>query len=179
MNDKLKRRLKKLLALAERGVDGEKETAQRMLDKTLEKHGLTLDDLEGEEMSTVWFRYQVGPHRKELLIQLLAKIIGKDVYLLRSSSKQRQVGVICTEYQRVQIELSHKIYERAFAREVQLAYTAFISCNELYATDYTDEELTAHYGEQTPQQEQDSRDANRRAMQMDPTSVLQGIENKS
>lgn len=43
MNDEnVKARIRKLLALAERGVGGEKETANRMLNKMLDRHGMTL-----------------------------------------------------------------------------------------------------------------------------------------
>ena len=43
-----KERLKKLYALALRGVGGEKEQAQAILDKLLKKYAMTLDDLDDE-----------------------------------------------------------------------------------------------------------------------------------
>nr|DAU15145.1 MAG TPA: Protein of unknown function (DUF2786) [Caudoviricetes sp.] len=50
MKEKTIARIKKLQALAERGVGGEKETAQRMLDKMLKENGITtLKELENEE----------------------------------------------------------------------------------------------------------------------------------
>ena len=52
MEEKTKERLKKLQALAERGVGGEKETAQRKLEQLLKANSLTLDDLETEKKTT-------------------------------------------------------------------------------------------------------------------------------
>ncbi len=107
INPKLERRLKKLLALAERGVGGEKENAQRMLDKLLELEGLTLDDICEDVKTDVWFRYKPGPHNKQLLIQTLRSVIGSKRVIWTSKYKQRQIGCECTEYERLQIEMAH------------------------------------------------------------------------
>lgn len=172
MDDKLKRRLQKLLNLAERGVDGEKETAQRMLDKTLAVNGLTVEDITADEKSTVWFRYQVGPHRKELLFQIAATICGYNVQVCSNKNKQRQLGVECTEYERIQIELSHKIYERAFKKEIELAFKAFVDVNNLYPSDVPD----SH--EFSQEEKADYWEAEKRASNMSATPVYQALENK-
>ena len=50
MEEKTIQRIKKLQALAERGVGGEKETAAKMLQRLLEKNGIsTLEGLEKDE----------------------------------------------------------------------------------------------------------------------------------
>lgn len=41
-DDKVKAKLRKLIALAERGIGGEKENASRVLQKLLDRHGLAL-----------------------------------------------------------------------------------------------------------------------------------------
>lgn len=41
----MKERLRKIYELSVRGVDGERETAQRLLKNLLEKHGLSLSDI--------------------------------------------------------------------------------------------------------------------------------------
>ena len=47
MDEKTIQRIKKLQALAERGVGGEKDTAERMLQKMLERNGIkSLDELQ-------------------------------------------------------------------------------------------------------------------------------------
>ncbi len=50
MDEKTIQRIKKLQALAERGVGGEKDTAERMLQKMLKRNGIkSLDELQSEE----------------------------------------------------------------------------------------------------------------------------------
>jgi hypothetical protein len=50
MEEKTKQRIKKLQALAERGVGGEKDTAEKMLQKLLKKNGIsTLAELEEDK----------------------------------------------------------------------------------------------------------------------------------
>lgn len=44
--ESLRMKARKLAALAARGVDGERETAQRKLEAFLRQHGMTLDSLE-------------------------------------------------------------------------------------------------------------------------------------
>ena len=47
MDEKTIQRIKKLQTLAERGVGGEKDTAERMLQKMLERNGIkSLDELQ-------------------------------------------------------------------------------------------------------------------------------------
>lgn len=49
MEEKTLQRIKKLQALAERGVGGEKDTASKMLARLLEKNGInSLEELEAE-----------------------------------------------------------------------------------------------------------------------------------
>lgn len=78
MKEKTIARIKKLQALAERGVGGEKETAQRMLDKMLKENGITtLKELENEEYEYTLFSYN-GKHEIKLLRQCMYKVMGAD-----------------------------------------------------------------------------------------------------
>lgn len=54
LSDKTKDRIKKLQALAERGVGGEKETAKNKLEKLLKENGIiSLEELEGEQVAVI------------------------------------------------------------------------------------------------------------------------------
>lgn len=67
MDEKTIQRIKKLQALAERGVGGEKDTAAKMLQKMLEKNGISsLDELESEKYEYTLFSYR-GKHEIKLL----------------------------------------------------------------------------------------------------------------
>ncbi len=46
---------KKLKAHADRGFDGEKINAEKMLNRLLEKHGITIEDIEQDKKSDYFF----------------------------------------------------------------------------------------------------------------------------
>ncbi len=129
--DKLVRRLKKLLSLAERGVGGEKQNAQRMLDNLLEKHGINLCDITDDVTETHWFKYPRGDFNKRLLFQVIYAVCGKrDTWV--SKYRRYQVGVDCTEYERVQIKIQFEAYQQALESELNLAYEAFLQVNCIF-----------------------------------------------
>lgn len=51
-------KLKKLLALAERGCGGEAENARRLLEEHLRKYGMTLEDICENKTSRRTFKYR-------------------------------------------------------------------------------------------------------------------------
>lgn len=76
MDEKTIQRIKKLQALAERGVGGEKTTAQKKLAKLLKDNGInSLDELQKEEYEYTIFSYN-GKHEIKLLRQCMYKVMG-------------------------------------------------------------------------------------------------------
>ncbi len=137
MDKKLERRLKKLLALAERGIDGEKETAQRMLDNLLQKHNLSYSDLTVEHIDTHWFKHHKGVVYKKLMFQVMYAVCGKrDKW--KTKHKRYHVGVDCTEFERMQIEVKYSIYQKELKKELELSYDAFIQVNNVFPGDSED-----------------------------------------
>ena len=75
-DEKTIQRIKKLQALAERGVGGEKTTAQKKLAKLLKDNGInSLDELQKEEYEYTIFSYN-GKHEIKLLRQCMYKAMG-------------------------------------------------------------------------------------------------------
>lgn len=75
-----KERLKKLYALAMRGVGGEKETAQAILDKLLKKYAMTIDDLDEEVIQEYELEYH-GKEQDRILMQTVYKVTDeKDTF---------------------------------------------------------------------------------------------------
>ena len=75
MDEKTIQRIKKLQALAERGVGGEKTTAQKKLAKLLKDNGInSLDELQKEEYEYTIFSYN-GKHEIKLLRQCMYKVL--------------------------------------------------------------------------------------------------------
>ncbi len=78
-----KERLKKLYALAMRGVGGEKETAQAILDKLLKKYAMTIDDLDEEVIQEYELEYH-GKEQDRILMQTVYKVTDeKDTFACR------------------------------------------------------------------------------------------------
>lgn len=68
--------LKKIKALADRGVDGERESAQILLARLMEQYGISETDLEEERRETAWFRYSQETERR-LLNQIIYMVTGR------------------------------------------------------------------------------------------------------
>lgn len=137
MNEKTLQRLKKLQALAERGVGGEKTTAQAMLEKLLAKNGIeTLEELETEEVEYFLFSYK-GKHEITLLKQCMYKVIGaaagREYY--RSHGTRQKIGIYCTKAQKIEIELEFEFYRNVFYEELDNFMCAFIQAQKIFPTD--------------------------------------------
>lgn len=129
---KLKETLKKLKVLAERGVGGEKETAQRKLEKLMKQSGLTERDLKDEEVKYYLFNYHF-PHKKRLMYQLIYKTLGVDNFkLYHSKNTRNKVGAYCTPAQKLEIELDFDFYSALLDDEIETLMTAFIAKQDLY-----------------------------------------------
>lgn len=78
MDEKTQARIKKLQALAERGVGGEKETAARKLQELLKKNGISsVEELAQDEYIFTLFSYN-GVLGRKLLSQCIYKVMGYD-----------------------------------------------------------------------------------------------------
>ena len=131
IDEKVETRLRKLLALAERGRGGEKVNAKVILAILLKKHGLTLSDISDEEKSRCWFKYK-GKTQERLLAQVILKTAGRDVSLWERKPKGSKVGADVTKCQMVEIEMLFDIYKVALSEELDFAFEAFIHKNNIF-----------------------------------------------
>lgn len=78
--NRIKERLLKMYRLATDGVDGEKETAQKILEANLAKYGLTIDDLvESEDKKDIyWFTAKYQIEITGVKVERLQEINDKD-----------------------------------------------------------------------------------------------------
>ena len=135
MNRKLKERLNKLKNLAERGVGGEKETAEKKLSQLLKANGLTEKDLSEDRVDFYLFGY-VYPYRQKLLSQVIYKVLGPNNFsLYRSSGTRNKIGAYCTAAQKVEIELEFEFYSNLFDEELDTFVSAFIYKQDIYPKD--------------------------------------------
>jgi hypothetical protein len=71
--EKIKNRLRKLKALADRGIDGEADTAQRLLVEVAEKYGIILDEFDFETEEQIRFEIKLPKKwQRDIFRQIVA-----------------------------------------------------------------------------------------------------------
>ncbi|MDH1526736.1 hypothetical protein [Pseudomonas mosselii] len=143
IDQKVQDKLRKLQALADRGVGGEKVNAQRMLEKLLARNGLKLEDLADERRDTRWF-----PAPTKFDVRLAAQIMAKvcntdDPGVYRSKNRPKQVGVDVTPAEAIEFELHYDTLRKALTEHFKDAFSAFIQVNRLFSNLPSDESNSA------------------------------------
>lgn len=132
-----KEQLKKLYALALRGVDGEKEQARALLEKLLKKYAMSINDLDEEQIKEYRLTYH-GKEQRKLLIQTVYKVLGdtSSLFGLCYSGSGREcrtvLGIRCTEAQKVEIEFLFDFYTRVWEKERAALLEAFIQKHGIF-----------------------------------------------
>lgn len=130
-------RMKKILALARRGVGGEKATAESMLQRLMVKYNLTLADLEDQsaERTKHWFKCK-NKRERALLQQITAFVLQSrefDFWAARGVPGERAVSLTRLEF--AEVDVRYEACKRALKAELLKAearvYSAFIQANNL------------------------------------------------
>lgn len=136
MNEKYIELARKLKALADKGVGGEKTNAEKMLIDLMAKHKLTIADIDGEEIKEFFFN--IKDEFNDLFYQI-AKSVNRDMKIYRFPKKEvrqfRLKGnheIKCTVAEYIEIEQSFDIYSRLYQEELKVFYSAFIHANNIY-----------------------------------------------
>lgn len=129
---KLEARLRKLMALAERGEGGEKANAQRMLEKLLTNHGLTIDDLVDDRREIRWFPV-ANTYERKLAAQIMSKVCDSESPgLYRQKNKSKSIGVEVTPAEAIEFELHYDALRKAMLTHFDEAFSAFVQANRLF-----------------------------------------------
>lgn len=128
--------LKKIRALAERGVGGEADNAEEILRRLMEKYGVSEDELNEEERRRHDFEYH-GKEQEKILRQVVFKVTGGYAYNLVYNATGRKVktklGADCTAAEKVEIEFLFDFYTRLWERERAAFLSAFIQKHRIFA----------------------------------------------
>lgn len=81
--------LQKIKALADRGVEGERESAQAILSRLMEQYGISEAELEEDRRETAWFAYSQEIERR-LLAQIIYMVTGGFVLWVRGNVHRTQ-----------------------------------------------------------------------------------------
>lgn len=129
-------RMKKILALARRGVDGEKVTAEAMLAKLLAKYKMTIEDLEGEVHPTARYKFTFKTKMEaRLLVQIVASVLNTNSVNYWKHGQKKLRSFELTALQHAEVDVRYTAYRVALQKELDKAadrlYQAFIQANHL------------------------------------------------
>lgn len=168
IDEKKRELLKKLQALAERGVGGEKEGAQRKLEQLMKKYGVEDVDLSEEKEEDHDFRYH-NEFEQKLLRQLFYKIVPDyrqhTYYYTHGRGSKSTYGIRCTKAQALQIQIEYEFLCDLWKEEVDFFMQAFIQKHRIFAPPTSRENVDT-----TPMSKAD-------IMRM--CSMMEGMKNKS
>lgn len=138
---------KKLKALADRGIGGEKINAEKMLANLLLKHNLTIEDIEGEK--TFEYFFKLKPEDVMIWSQIVghvnAKIPKYGEFLKMDVKAFKLAGnymINCTPAEYIEIECMLGIYPELYKRELKIFNSAFCHANDLLIKTDNKREIT-------------------------------------
>lgn len=138
IDNEIRERLLKLASLAERGIGGERENAQRSLDATLKKHGLTREDLTRTERSPVRLRLPKGTWGRKLFIQAACEVL--QTYEIRVHFERGWAYAKLSPSEKLSIQLLLDIYGPALNVHMRASFSAFVIKNSLLGKAHPEEE---------------------------------------
>jgi hypothetical protein len=111
-------KIRKIQALAEKGIDGEAESARRSLEKLLVKYGLTMEDLSGEARKERVFKAKTD-NDKAVFLMCSFKIIGADetkkVFCLKGAASEFYLEL--TDYEFAELSQLYDFHKKNINRE--------------------------------------------------------------
>lgn len=131
--EKIAEKLKKIKALAERGVGGEKETAMRMYEELKARYDIEEEEIMLNKVTLHWFGY-ADKLEEDLLTQIFYMVTGSASYhhYAGQYSRRKKRGCDCTEIEAAEITLYFNFYKEELKRELEAFLMAFRYGNRLF-----------------------------------------------
>lgn len=126
---------KKLHALANGGVSGEKQNAERALNALMQKHGITMEQL--EENILDWREFKRPIAHAVLFHQVAMAVVGNRGRSYRESAhnKRSLVYMETTVSEQIEIQTKFDFYLNAYKAEQEALLNAFVMRHNLYNKD--------------------------------------------
>lgn len=147
--NRIKERLLKMYALATNGVDGEKETAQKILEANLAKYGLTIDDLvESNEKKKIYWFTAKDKYQRMLLGQIYCVFVckTKQYSTYTRADRKYDVGLEMTEVEAIELNMIYNFYLNLWKKELEkqkeILLHAFINKHDISLQTVNIEEMT-------------------------------------
>ena len=140
-------RIMKVKALADRGTDGERDAAEKLLKELMEKYGITDEDIASEKVDFYMihtgkddmyrclfsqiFHLRFGAKKK---LYNLMKVTKKDKKVLSDAGfgdKDADLGFDCTKSEFVELKALFEIYKADFDKNLEIFKYAYFKKNDL------------------------------------------------
>jgi len=178
ISEAVMRRIGKIKALAERGVDGEQAAAQSMLENVLARHNLTMADIQDEKPVRNWVEvHYSGKHELKLMFQIIRKVaqISGSVSYRQRNRVRTSLSVQLSAAEHVEVEFLFALMSKALVEEFEKVVSAFIVRNRLFGPSPQRDEDESQ-PEQTPEERARLRQIAALADIMNPVNVRKAIE---
>jgi hypothetical protein len=130
MNEhKLRKRIKKLRALVERGVGGEADNARRLLDELLKEHQMELEDF-GEQVRT-WEMTTLN-EGSSILEKVIKSVCPEAVITVKQYKSRLLIEVPLSEIHYQEIKQKNLFFWRAYNEERKYFLSAFFNRHAEY-----------------------------------------------
>ncbi len=127
--------IKKIKALADRGVGGEKENAQKLLKELMQKYNINEEEISEDIIKEFDIKMPKVYNASELANQVLYSIVGKENGEnkgLYSWKRTKQYFIRCTAAEFLEFEAKLKFYAHHFKKELEMFYAAFVQANGIF-----------------------------------------------
>lgn len=132
MDNNLRDKLLKIQELARRGTTHEREVAASKLVHLLEKHQLTLADIEKEKQTEHCFSYNTRLERS-LLLHIYASTMGVSEVRYARRKRETKLYFDLTDDEAFEIREKYARYRVALREEIDLLFRAFVQRHHLTA----------------------------------------------
>lgn len=126
--------LLKLKALSDRGVDGEKENATKLLERLMKKYGITEEDLAIEEKKEVFITL-----KNDIEVRLCNQILFAyfdDIPLYKCGYKSRsRFWLEMTAAQEIEFKYMLSVYLEDFYKQQDIFLHAYVQKNKIFPKD--------------------------------------------
>lgn len=101
VQDSIMEKLRKIKALADKGVGGEVIAAQEALNRLLKEHGLTLEDISDEQRKDYEFKYS-NEREMALMMQILVHLFGSKSHVYKTGVFNKKAKIVFLEMTRLE-----------------------------------------------------------------------------
>lgn len=121
-------KIKKMQALATRGVQGEAQNAAMFIDNLMKKYGIRNSDLQTDSEDIYWLRYK-NDYEYRLLFQIA---FSMEIETVSDPPRRKEIGIKLTKAKYLELKASYEFYRQALSEELDRFYTAFVNLYRIF-----------------------------------------------